>query len=383
MESGSPSAYLDYPPRNVRIFACIAFLLVRGSELLSPLVLLIVSIVQQRNMRVWSKDTMLSFPIESGAFRGDVTCRSKPLLQNGERFEIATEIHTLARFRATLTTPLHGVVFVNPMYPADPVHLNTLIYSRFLFSPTPHSQVLIRDTHGDFSFTPFVDTTVVSFLLPVGDYWIQSAASSTLHISTLLSSSWHAVSDPFLLSDSPHVVSLHPAADGFLSALVVETPISTPTSISLQPQTPFDKPHAWGNRPLQNNTDNTQFFFTDVSWELTVLREMKPRVPVLLGTQSAVMCDTSLPEGLTVDPGTGVVSGTPQTIASRPLYVLYVEGLQGRVEATVSISVHPPMPDNCLDDYRDVLVVLFVVVLLTLGWTLLTVLMRKPLKEKP
>lgn len=90
---------------------------------------------------------MLSFPIESGAFRGDVTCRSKPLLQNGERFEIATEIHTLARFRATLTTPLHGVVFVNPMYPADPVHLNTLIYSRFLFSPTPHSQVLIRDTH--------------------------------------------------------------------------------------------------------------------------------------------------------------------------------------------------------------------------------------------
>ena len=326
---------------------------------------------------------MLSFPIESGAFRGDVTCRRKPLLQNGERFEIATEIHTLARFHATLTTPLHGVVFVNPMYPADPVHLNTLIYSRFLFSPTPHSQVLIRDTHGDFSFTPFVDTTVVSFLLPVGDYWIQSAASSTLHISTLLSSSWHAVSDPFLLSDSPHVVSLHPAADGFLSALVVETPISTPTSISLQPQTPFDKPHAWGNRPLQNNTDNTQFFFTDVSWELTVLREMKPRVPVLLGTQSAVMCDTSLPEGLTVDPGTGVVSGTPQTIASRQLYVLYVEGLQGRVEATVSISVHPPMPDNCLDDYRDVLVVLFVVVLLTLGWTLLTVLMRKPLKEKP
>lgn len=70
MESGSPSAYLDYPPRNVRIFACIAFLLVRGSELLSPLVLLIVSIVQQRNMRVWSKDTMLSFPIKSGAFWG-------------------------------------------------------------------------------------------------------------------------------------------------------------------------------------------------------------------------------------------------------------------------------------------------------------------------
>lgn len=78
-----------------------------------------------------------------------------------------------------------------------------------------------------------------------------------------------------------------------------------------------------------------------------------------------------------------MVSGTPQTIASRQLYVLYVEGLQGRVEATVFDFRASADADNCLDDYRDVLVVLFVVVLLTLGWTLLTVLMRKPLKEKP
>lgn len=293
--------------------------------------------------------------------------RNSLLLQSGENISITMDYHTLMCFQATRTTPLNGVVFYIPMYSMQVTYSNALIYTRYLFSPVPNSPVLIRSINGDYSFNSFIDTTAAYYLIPEGDYWIESASSSVLHISTFLSFSWNTVVDSFLLSNSPQFIPLHHVKEGLPNTVINDTP-SLRTLFNLQLQE--------HNNPIALN-NITEFYYTDVNWELTVQRKMRPRVPVLINALSSVMCDT-LPKGLEIDPETGTVYGTPESISSQQEYVMYVEGLQGRVKAKVSIAVHPPTPDDDLDAYRGLIVAVFIVVLIGLGWLLLNVIIRHP-----
>ena len=74
--------------------------------------------------------------------------------------------------------------------------------------------------------------------------------------------------------------------------------------------------------------------------ELTAKKAMQPLTPVIDGKEVKVSSFPSLPEGLTIDSSTGVISGTPLEEMERKGFTINAANQEGSVYTTIAITVN-------------------------------------------
>lgn len=92
------------------------------------------------------------------------------------------------------------------------------------------------------------------------------------------------------------------------------------------------------------------------SVELTAKKAMEPLTPVIDGMDTTVTVFPMLPEGLSIDSTTGVISGTPKEEMEQKRYTINAKNEEGAVYTTLNITVNKA-PFNWL-----LLVIIIVVV---------------------
>jgi hypothetical protein len=67
---------------------------------------------------------------------------------------------------------------------------------------------------------------------------------------------------------------------------------------------------------------------------------MPPDTPTVTGTISAFSIAPALPVGLTLDPSTGIIAGTPKAFSTPTVYTVTAENVSGSTTAQVTIAVN-------------------------------------------
>jgi hypothetical protein len=75
--------------------------------------------------------------------------------------------------------------------------------------------------------------------------------------------------------------------------------------------------------------------------------EIKPLEPIVDGYVASYIVSPSLPAGLSIDPSTGIISGTPSVLKSIATYIVTARNAAGSDTARLVITVRtPPKPDS-------------------------------------
>jgi hypothetical protein len=77
---------------------------------------------------------------------------------------------------------------------------------------------------------------------------------------------------------------------------------------------------------------------------LTVNVAMSPLSPTVTGTVTSYTVAPALPAGITINPGTGVISGTPLAVSPATSYLISAQNAGGAATFSMSLAVVPPPP---------------------------------------
>jgi len=83
----------------------------------------------------------------------------------------------------------------------------------------------------------------------------------------------------------------------------------------------------------------TGLMYPQTTIDTFVGQALTPDIPASLGTITSYTISPALPPGLSIDPSTGVISGTPTAVAGQAIYVVTGSSSGGSIQAKVSPSI--------------------------------------------
>jgi hypothetical protein len=105
----------------------------------------------------------------------------------------------------------------------------------------------------------------------------------------------------------------------------------------------------WDSQESSSIVPSQTLFYSTPAADYELGVEIVENSPLLLGDQSTVfLVNPPLPQGLNLNPTTGVISGTPSSSASNTLYTIAAVTLKGSASATIAIRVRGESPKGLI-----------------------------------